>query len=114
MGRRLTIHRRSLRTLIEHWNGKAWKFVPSPNVGPGENVLIGVDAVSANDIWATGHRIPSSPDRTLIEHWNGHAWKVVPSPNPVRLTTILFSVSAVSAKDVWTVGVRSQGGPLRR
>src|SRR5206468_9107024 len=42
------------QTLVEHWNGTAWSVVPSPNVGTGHNVLNGVAAVSANDVWAVG------------------------------------------------------------
>jgi len=42
------------QTLIEHWNGSAWAIVPSPTAGKFGGALLGVDAVSANDIWAGG------------------------------------------------------------
>src|SRR2546428_12108368 len=42
-------------TLIEHWDGKQWSVVASPNVsGTSENVLAGVTAIAANNIWAVG------------------------------------------------------------
>jgi hypothetical protein len=41
-------------TLTEHWNGMAWKQVPSPNPSSTGNILNGVSASSASDIWAVG------------------------------------------------------------
>jgi hypothetical protein len=93
------------RALIEHWDGTAWSAIPSANVGPAavtrkrywgivpasENELLGVAAVSADDIWAVGDyglplpksplvRQPSYPSRSspLAEHWNGRKWAVGP------------------------------------
>lgn len=43
------------RTLIVHWNGRSWQRVPSPNQDPtGSNVLLGVDATSARNVWMVG------------------------------------------------------------
>jgi hypothetical protein len=44
----------SFSALIEHWDGAAWKVVPSPYQGAGE--LTAVTAVSATDVWAVGLR----------------------------------------------------------
>jgi hypothetical protein len=41
-------------TLIEAWNGTAWKTVPSPNPGTSTNYLLGVAATSASNVWAVG------------------------------------------------------------
>src|SRR5690348_10045375 len=41
-------------SLILHWNGTAWKKVPSPNPSPQFTVLYGVTALSATDAWAVG------------------------------------------------------------
>jgi hypothetical protein len=98
------------RALIEHWNGHAWKFVPSPALP--SSVLRSVSAVSATDAWAVGYyqRVPADPaPQSLIEHWNGKVWKVVPSPNfkdphgNVGLN-LLNGVTAVSRTDAWAVG----------
>ena len=43
------------QTLTEHWNGTAWSVVASPNLGTSDNVLYGVAAVAANDVWAVGY-----------------------------------------------------------
>lgn len=99
------------QTLIEHWNGQHWDMVPSPNAGAGYNVLIGVTAISASDIWAVGsfaNCVPncSGPYQTLIEHWDGLSWSIVPSPNPTGSSsfTALNAVTAISSSDVWAIG----------
>ena len=94
------------RTLIEHWDGAAWKQVPSPNV-TSANILTGVAAVSATDVWAVGEYFNSiDVGQTLVEHWNGTTWRRVPSPNPGGSSNgnFLFGVAAVSSADVWAVG----------
>jgi hypothetical protein len=82
--------------LIEHWNGTAWKQVPSP--APAGSSLSGVAATSASDVWAVG----GTGNGALIEHWNGTAWKQVPSPAPAGSS--LSGVAATSATNVWAVG----------
>jgi hypothetical protein len=103
------------RTLVEHWDGTSWSVVPSPNlVGATSAILEGVDALSANNVWAVGEFIRSSGGyRTLVEHWNGAAWRRVPSPNPSTTGSgsLLTSVSAVSADEVWAVGYDDPPGP---
>src|SRR5579859_6470269 len=42
------------QTLTEHWNGKHWNVVPSPNEGTASNQLSSVAAISTNDVWAVG------------------------------------------------------------
>ncbi len=94
------------QTLVEHWNGTAWKQVPSPNTASG-GILYGVAAVSATNIWAVGEYSNNADvGQTLIEHWNGTAWKRVPSPNPGGALNgnFLFGVAAVSSANVWAVG----------
>ena len=62
------------QTLIEYWNDKTWQVVPSPNVGPNNNDLYGVVAISSTDAWAVGSYVgtgPSDPGGGLIEHWDG-------------------------------------------
>jgi hypothetical protein len=95
-------------TLIEHWNGTSWSIVPSPNVVDGGNILSGVAAVSATDVWAVGSsRVlgsSGSESQTLIEHWNGSGWSIVPSPNQAQSFSILHAVTGISSNDVWAVG----------
>ena len=83
----------SFGTLTEHWNGTAWKLVPSPGQpavhSPG-GVLTGV-AVTPRDTWAVGSG--------WFLRWNGTKWKQLPAPNGGP-----NGVVAVSATDAWAVG----------
>ena len=90
------------RTFIEHWNGSRWSMVPSPYLG-SESMLLKVEAISANDVWAVGN-YDVGPNQTLILHWNGAQWSVVPSPNPSKGGSVLTGITVVSARDIWAVG----------
>jgi hypothetical protein len=96
------------QTLIEHWNGRKWAVVASPNASTQGNLLSGVTAISATDVWAVGDFQTSTGAgtvfQTLTEHWNGTAWSIVPSPNGVGPEAELNGVAAVSTSDVWAVG----------
>jgi hypothetical protein len=87
--------------LIEHFNGTAWKQVPSPHPGT-RSTLSAVAAVSATNAWAVGYYESGSATLALIEHWNGRSWKVVPSPSSQQKN--LFGIAAVSATSAWAVG----------
>src|SRR5215470_3798380 len=81
-----------LLSLAEHWNGTAWKVVPTPDPGTSINFLRAVSAFSASNVWAVGH----ADDSTLILHWNGTAWAQKPSPSP-GVGNDLSGVDVVSA-----------------
>lgn len=92
------------RTLIEHWDGNTWSIVPSPNVGIYANILYGVTAVAANDVWAVGMFLNGESYQTLIEHWDGSTWSLIPSLNGGANYNNLTAVVAIAANDVWAVG----------
>lgn len=119
----------SLRTLVQHWNGKTWTRVASPDpASPGSQgartdfSLASVDAVSADDAWAVGSYTYYAANgnhttHTLVLHWDGNSWTQVASPNPGgnRRASYLYGVTAASANDVWAVGRygrRGKGLPL--
>jgi hypothetical protein len=55
-------------TLIEHWNGTAWRRVPSPSPGTSA-MLAGVASASRTSIWAVGHYSRfGGPDHVLAVH----------------------------------------------
>lgn len=103
------------KTLAEHWNGKRWSVVETPNPSAAgrryDAILQAVSIRSRTDAWAVGHWLTGPHmliSRTLIEHWNGRRWRIVPSPS-VRasngvLYDILFAVSADRSDDAWAVG----------
>lgn len=95
-----------------------WSVVASPNGGSKTNdVLHGVAAIAANDVWAVGDY--TKADGALLplaEHWNGSRWSVVPMPNLHIGGIVLEAVSADATNDVWAVGssarVRSNSNTL--
>jgi hypothetical protein len=96
----------AFQTLVEHWDGTAWRIVASPSGAGVQAGLLSVAAVSSTDVWATGN----SGSATLIEHWDGTAWTVVPSPTPPgTLDNPLAGVAIVSAHDIWAVGNSEDG-----
>src|SRR5215472_4381390 len=93
------------KTLILHWDGRAWTQVTSPSPGGTDNELFGVRAVSGTDAWAVGYDVTTgSTDKTLILHWDGNTWTQVTSPSPGTNGTVLEAVSATSSTDAWAVG----------
>jgi hypothetical protein len=95
------------QTLVEQWDGTSWSVVPSPNPGSQQNVLNGVSASSASDIWTVGYDENNTigPMQTLIEQWNGSSWSIVSSANEGAHSNRLLGVSSISRTGgVWAVG----------
>jgi hypothetical protein len=88
--------------LAEHWDGTAWRVVPTPDLGTDAR-FTGVAAVSAADVWAVGELVDA--EIPLAEHWDGARWTRVPLPTTGR-DSVFDGVTAVSAADVWAVGVQ--------
>jgi hypothetical protein len=108
-----------LKSLIERWNGRAWKVVPSPSPGGayGDNTLTGVAASGSSSAWAVGFtqqvtgsdpRDPTVTTKTLILHWNGRAWKEVASPSPGGSrrddSSGLSAIASAGSSNAWAVG----------
>jgi hypothetical protein len=94
-------------TLVEHWNGKNWSIVPSPN--PSLNsVLQSVSCPTATFCVAVGSQRHKATKNlaTLVEMWNGTTWSVATSQNPAgpnRFQT-LAAVSCASSTSCLAVG----------
>jgi hypothetical protein len=102
------------RTLVERWQGRAWRTVSSPDRPSGGSFLNAVVALSASDAWAVGlSRSPGGPSRTLVLHWDGRRWGITASPNAGPGDNFLVSVAAASARDAWAVGYRDARGVYR-
>jgi hypothetical protein len=70
------------RNAAQHWNGRIWRRVKTPNPGgtaAGElNELTGVRCVSSTNCWAVGIMANLTTGyRDEILHWNGKTWKDV-------------------------------------
>jgi hypothetical protein len=91
-------------SFAEHFNGKKWTVVPTPNTGVNFNSFYGV-AASQGQAWAVGEYLNSDyKDRALIENWNGRNWSIANDPQPGSERDMLFGASALSPSDVWVVG----------
>jgi hypothetical protein len=105
-------------TTAMHWDGSAWKIVPTPNVGPISS-LNGVAAFSTDDIWAVGESSSGSKGQgtqALVMNWDGSGWKIVDSGVRLQNST-LSSVAVIWGDDIWAAGSYSDksgtvAGPL--
>lgn len=93
--------------LIEHWNGKRWDVVPSPQPQgvaiTAAATLFSLSARSPNDIWAAGFYASVGATHSLVEHWDGHAWNLVPISVPAKPLKILYQITAISDHDIWVL-----------
>ena len=94
----------SFGTLIEHFDGKRWSVVPSPNPGKFGNQLYGVAAAGPANVWAVGQSDDATHEAfPLIEHLSHGTWTA-------QLQTSLGSGFsdingvAVAGRTVWIVG----------
>jgi hypothetical protein len=96
------------RTLVERWNGSAWRRVASPAPGAGDEYLDSVQVVAPRSVWAAGAYAAEAggvvPDKTLILHWNGSGWRRLPTPSPSGGIDNLNGLRMVSATSGWAVG----------
>ena len=93
------------RTRIRRWNGSAWSTpaTPNPSTNPDEwNIIDGLAAISATNVWAVGSYSTVSQTRPLILHWNGTAWST--ATMPAGLQGRLHAVAANGPNDIWAVG----------
>jgi hypothetical protein len=87
----------SSRPVVDHWDGRAWRVVPTPRL-PSSSYLGGVAALSRTDVWAVGQ----VGTRPLYEHWNGSRWRAFVAQREGRLS----AVDGTSGRNVWAVGAR--------
>jgi hypothetical protein len=88
----------SYETFAMHWNGSAWKLIPTPGFPLTElGVLQSVAARSTSDAWASG----GVDGAGLLEHWNGSTWSTVAgAPGSAYLSGVATAAHGV----VWAVG----------
>jgi hypothetical protein len=101
------------RTFILRWNGSAWTHVASPNPDSLQNLLVAVDGLAANDLWALGNMgndgYGGDTVAGLMLRWNGSTWTQVALPSgggfPSGFSTRkLHDLAVVASNDVWAVG----------
>ena len=98
------------QTLIEHWDGQAWRVHESPNAGASQsNILYAVECVATDDCWSVGYALADTGWQTLTLHWDGAVWSIVPSPNVPGGNNFLTDLACVSSTDCWAVGFHDAG-----
>jgi hypothetical protein len=111
--------------LIEHWNGRAWKIVPSPRpAGAVTASLNGVSCRTTTNCVAVGGHIDPGDDKggVIAEHWNGKVWKIIATPTPkVRKVDALLGtpprlngVSCTTTKNCVGVGFTASDALVER
>jgi hypothetical protein len=93
------------KTLIERWNGTAWKIVPSPNAGT-DSSLTSIAVTGPTNAWAVGQFFDGTNVHALVLRWNGKVWKVQPTAKISGLGSRLGAVVAGSSTQEWAVGDR--------
>ena len=100
-------------TLIEHWNGTAWRIVPSPSPGSSAALAGVTTSNAANDVWAVGSDVPAGGTvaQTLTLNWNGTSWVTVPSADAATGFSVLTGVATTpGAAIVQAVGLSGASG----
>jgi hypothetical protein len=94
-----------LIAVIEHYDGKQWKIVASPQFSTGCE-LHNIQAFSANDIFAVGEsNSDSQQGQPLVEHYDGTTWSVVQNlPLKKGEIGVLNAIAGVSGTDFWIAG----------
>lgn len=72
-------------TLAEHWNGKKWTIVETPNPdGASSTGLIELAGDAPDDLWAVGssYNGSTSKDEALALHWDGTTWTLSDALSP--------------------------------
>ena len=89
--------------LAEHWDGTRWTL--NPTQFPAGQILLGVDAVSASDVWAVG----MDDYGALIDHYDGSAWTHVPTPASGQGGD-LGGIDSAAPDDLWAAGYTFSAG----
>ena len=97
--------------LVFHYDGSSWQRVTNLPTIPAFDTILGVEAISASDVWVVGNT-HGSRDQPLTLHYNGTAWSIVDVTAGADRGA-LTRVSAVSSTDVWAVGTDTTVQPWR-
>jgi hypothetical protein len=94
-------------TLVEHWDGRRWSVVPSPNPAPNGNELFGIAGSDPHHVYVVGQQLGTGfPSLALAMRWNGRRWRVLRTPvdksrsyDPYAATTLGHRLLAVGDQE---------------
>ena len=88
----------------------SFAILESANVPETSTTLLGVAAVTADEVWAVGGLgEPEAPSTVAVQRWDGTRWTTVEAPSPGSSVNELRAVDASGPSDVWAVGRTSSG-----
>jgi N-acetylmuramoyl-L-alanine amidase-like protein len=100
--------------LLEHWDGARWTAVRAPRIPGVEVHMTDILAMSATDIWATGHGClrnrgcGGAPGiRPAVLHYDGATWRLVRTAG-LRAAASSVEALAASGGDLFAVGWKSK------
>lgn len=99
-------------SLTEHWDGRSWRRVSSPNPFPGDataaplNILQSVACASRSDCWTAGYVYGRGNSyQPLLLRWNGHRWSQSSSPSGLPAGGgVLLGLACRGRSACWAVG----------
>lgn len=95
--------------LIEHYDGRQWRIVPTP---PSE--FFTLTAIAPGDVWAAGSSAPTYRPNRPVAHWNGRRWRLVKDAAQDGWATTARDSSASGASNIWIVGDQAAGPFVER
>jgi hypothetical protein len=90
--------------LALHWDGHVWSDTGAPDPGVYRNLMLGVDAIAPDDVWAVGSSENADATRWWSAwHWDGTSWTAYEAGEPGTAMD-LQAVSHLAPDDVRMVG----------
>ena len=87
-----------------------WQQVASRNTDGLASVLLDIDAIAGNDIWAVGNNQEGTHASFVIQHWDGTQWDFSGQDVAKGIPGELQAVAAVASDDVWAAGTLYYSG----
>jgi hypothetical protein len=93
-------------TLTEHWNGRRWRIVASPDPsGPAQASVLAAIAAAGPRAWAVGYASTGHTYFPLALRWNGASWKVCTVPLPAgTVGGGIWGAGPAPSGKAWAVG----------
>ena len=92
--------------IVARFDGAAWATMTLPPE-VSEGALLGVAAISTDDVWAVGYGgdAAAREERAIALHWNGLAWEPAPvQPALGGGRSGLVAIASTASNDLWAVG----------
>ena len=93
----------SLTAFFLHWNGTAWKYVPSAPTLTNEYGIAALAGNASNNVWAIAVTAAVAPAPSIqLERWNGSTWSFVASQSDVSgFGDVGDGLVVLGPSDVW-------------